>query len=71
MYIIDLDVLWRVKGGRHHDEHVVERLQLDVLPQYAAQDGDDLLELHLVRSVPRPGGSKPLLVLQEILFIWS
>ena len=54
-------------GGRgEHDEHVVERLQLQVISQQAPQHSQHALKLHLVLQLPRPGGGEPLLVLQQI-----
>jgi hypothetical protein len=51
-------------GGRgHHDEHVVERLQLDVVPEQAPHHGHGPFKLHLVLQLTRPRGGEPLLVL--------
>ena len=41
-------------GGRgEHDEHVVERLQLQVISQQAPQHSQHALKLHLVLQLPR------------------
>jgi hypothetical protein len=59
------DLPWCGGGGRgHHDEHVVERLQLDVVPEKAPHYGHGPLELHLVLQLTRPRGGEPLLVLR-------
>ena len=50
-------------GGCHHDEHVVERLQVPVPPQQPPQLAHYQLELLLVQPVLGPGGGEPLLVL--------
>jgi hypothetical protein len=54
-------------GRGHHDEHVVERLQLDVVPEQAPHHGHGPLKLHLVLQLPRPRGGEPLLVLTTSL----
>ena len=46
---------WHVSGGSHHSEHVVERLELGVIPQEAAHLSGDPVELGLVPAVHRPG----------------
>ena len=57
--------LLRVAGaGAEHDQHVVESLQLDVVPQQPPEEADGLVELLLVQVRHGPGGGELLLVLQ-------
>jgi hypothetical protein len=59
-------------GRGEHDQHVVERLQLHVIPQQPAHQRQYALKLHLVLQLTRPGGREPLLVLgkKEPINLW-
>ena len=57
--------LWGVSGSRtEHDQHVIQSLQLDVVPQKSAEVADRLVELLLVEVRDRPWRGELLLVLQ-------
>ena len=57
-------------GGSEHDQHMVQCLQLEIVPEYPSHDGDHVLKLFLVHDIPGPGRRKPLLILNRNIGIF-